>query len=458
MAYYEIKEHSFLDSPVLVVATEGWIDAGYAAATAVSTIIGHDGGDTGGKLLAVFDDETFLDRRARRPTLHITDGVSEPPRWPSIRMVSSKDMEGHDICWLLGPEPDFRWKSFVDSVLSICNELGVKMAVGLGAFPAPVPHTRPVRLAATASSRYADMAKKIGVVRGTVEVPSGIWGPLEHALPDIGIPAVGLWARVPHYVATMPYPPASLSLLNGLCDLTGLSLPSGDLMAAADSSLSRINEIMGRSDEHSKMVKELEEGIDNSEGNPLDISQMPTGDEIATELERYLHMGHLLDAGDAGGGTQNDDALRARSPVQLERHAPEGPLPMPSADASRQKRQPGRTGRVTGGKVGPESRDTKRKGGADKVDEVDEAQGDSTGSTVDDTDATEEGIDMAGNAPDMTDWEDGLEEEEVEDYISGLGSILLEYGTFSWQEEDDDWDDEDDLEEDDDWDDEDEDD
>ena len=92
------------------------------------------------------------------------------------------------------------------------------------------------------------------------------------------------------------------------------------------------------------------------------------------------------------------------------------------------------------------------------MDEVDEAQGDSTGSTVDDTDATEEGIDMAGNAPDMTDWEDGLEEEEVEDYISGLGSILLEDGTFSWEEEDDDWDDEDDLEEDDDWDDEDEDD
>ncbi|MCL4434851.1 MAG: PAC2 family protein [Actinobacteria bacterium] len=446
MAYYEIKEHSLLENPVLVVATEGWIDAGYAAATTVSSLVGQGSdGEAAGKLLAAFDDETFLDRRARRPTLHITDGVSEPPRWPSIRMVASKDMEGHDICWLLGPEPDFRWKSFVDSVLSICNEFGMKMAIGLGAFPAPVPHTRPVRLAATASSRYADMAKKVGVVRGTVEVPSGIWGPLEHALPDIGIPAVGLWARVPHYVATMPYPPASLSLLNGLCDLTGLSLPSGDLMAAADSSLSRINEIMGRSDEHSKMVKELEEGIDSSEGNPLDISQMPTGDEIATELERYLHMGHLLDAGDAGGGTQNDEAVKARSPMQSERHAPEGPPSMTSADASRQMRQPGQTGRVAGGKTGPGSRDTKGKGGAD---EVDEAQGDSAGSVVDDADATGQGNDMAGDAPDTTGWEDGL--EEVEDYTSGLGFIPLEDGTFNWEDDDDDddkgeddWDDDD---------------
>ncbi|MHB8263865.1 MAG: proteasome assembly chaperone family protein [Acidimicrobiales bacterium] len=418
MPYYEIKDHEFLDGPVLVVATEGWIDAGYAAATAASTLANQDNDQAAAtKLVAVFDDETFLDRRARRPTLHITDGVSEPPRWPSTHMVASKDLKGQDVCYLVGPEPDFHWRSFVDSVLSICNEFGVRMAVGLGAFPAPVPHTRPVRLAATASSRYADLAKKIGVVRGTIEVPSGIWGPLEHALPDIGIPAIGLWARVPHYVATMPYPSASLSLVNGLCDLTGLSLPSGELMSAADSSLSRINEIMGRSVEHSKMVKELEESIDNSEGNPLDIGQMPTGDEIATELERYLSIGHLLDADDAatagGGGESMPSGKRSAR----------GQTPTPSAGTFSRTGRTGRTGKATKGRLRPESWHAKGEGG------IDEGEGEGDVGTGDDG-----------------------EIEDREDTLERSGGQSGEFGlskddAFSWEDEED-WDEDDEDEED----------
>ncbi|EQD33742.1 hypothetical protein B2A_12997, partial [mine drainage metagenome] len=141
------------------------------------------------KVVASFDGEVFLDRRARRPAIRITDGVSEKMTWPTTRIIAGQDLEGKHVCYLTGPEPDFHWRPFIDSVLSICNELGVRMAVGLGAFPAPVPHTRPVRLAATASTQYADLARRIGVLKGTIEVPSGIWGPLEQVLPDMGIPA-----------------------------------------------------------------------------------------------------------------------------------------------------------------------------------------------------------------------------------------------------------------------------
>ena len=321
MSYYDILDHRKIDSPVLVVATEGWLDAGNAVTIAVSILASdnnseysrrilsqnnlpaiatidlapNETGFSDVRIIATFDDDFFLDRRARRPVIQITDGVSEAPMWPATHMLAGKDLDGRDICYLIGPEPDFHWNEFVNSVLSICNDLGVRMAVGLGAFPAPVPHTRPVRLAATAQSNYSDLARKIGVVRGTIQVPSGIWGILEHAIPDLSIPAIGLWARVPHYVASMSFPPASLALVNGLCEVANLSLPTNSLMTASDKTLNRINDMMNRSEEHSKMVQDLEQHLDDSEGNPLDIGQIPTGDEIATELERYLHIGHLID-------------------------------------------------------------------------------------------------------------------------------------------------------------------
>ena len=86
--------------------------------------------------------------------------------------------------------------------------------MGLGAFPAPVPHTRPVRLASTATTQ--ELAAQVGFVPGTIDVPAGIHAALERGFADAGIPAVGLWARVPHYVAAMPYPAASAALLDGL--------------------------------------------------------------------------------------------------------------------------------------------------------------------------------------------------------------------------------------------------
>jgi hypothetical protein len=46
------------------------------------------------------------------------------------------------------------------------------------------------------------------------------------------------------------------------------------------------------------LVRQLERNVDAAEGNPLDLGQIPTGDELAAELERYLR-DDLGDSGDA---------------------------------------------------------------------------------------------------------------------------------------------------------------
>ncbi|HTZ10612.1 MAG TPA: PAC2 family protein [Acidimicrobiales bacterium] len=284
MSLYERHASRPLETPVLVVALEGWVDAGLGADGAISSLLSAEPTE----LLATFDGEVLIDQRARRPVVHISHGVNEGLTWPVIQVRAGHDMAGADLCFLVGPEPDFRWPSFVSAVLALAGELGVRLVVGLGAFPAPAPHTRPVRLAATAPLASADLVAQVGVVQGELDVPSGVWGALEIAFGEAGIPAVGLWARVPHYVAGMAFPAASAALLDGLAAVGDLALDAAALHAAGDASLRQVDELIAKSDEHTAMVRQLERSVDAAEGTPLDVGHLPTGEELAAELERYL--------------------------------------------------------------------------------------------------------------------------------------------------------------------------
>jgi hypothetical protein len=281
---YETHPHRTLETPVLVVALEGWVDAGLGADSAISALLSSSPTE----LVATFDGETLIDQRARRPVVHIARGVNEGLTWPVIQVRAGKDLSGSEICYLVGPEPDFRWPTFVTAVVNLARELRIRMAVGLGAFPAPAPHTRPVRLAATAPFSSSDLLARIGVMQGEIDVPSGVWGALEIAFGDLGVPTVGLWARVPHYVAGMAFPSAGAALLDGLAQVADLSIDSSELHTSADIALRQVDALIAKSEEHTAMVRQLENSVDAAEGNPLDIGQVPTGDELAAELERYL--------------------------------------------------------------------------------------------------------------------------------------------------------------------------
>jgi len=271
-------------SPVLVVALDGWVDAGLAGGTAMASLL--EAVETWP--YAVFDSEELLDQRARRPKLKIADGINEGLEWPRVILSVGADRLGSGIAMLAGPEPDMRWQSFSDAVAELATALEVRLMVGFGGFPAAAPHTRPVKLAATSSS--SQLAQKIGFIPGAIDVPAGIQAVIELACSKAGIPSVGLWARVPHYVAAMPFPAASVVLLDGLASLSGLVIDSHVLAEAADAAREKVDELIAQSSEHQEMVRQLEQQIDELEGTPAmpDDRTVPSGDEIAAELERYL--------------------------------------------------------------------------------------------------------------------------------------------------------------------------
>ncbi|MGV3759761.1 MAG: PAC2 family protein, partial [Actinomycetota bacterium] len=159
-------------------------------------------------------------------------------------------------------------------------DLGARLVLGFGAYPAPVPHTRPALVAASASD--PDLAA--GLVRSSVEVPTGVQGLIERRAALRGLPTIGLWAQVPHYAAAMPYPAASLVLLETANRVGGLRLPTGDLADQAAASRARIDELIAQNPEHLAMLRQLEQQVDEQPS-----SMTPTsGEDLAAELERFL--------------------------------------------------------------------------------------------------------------------------------------------------------------------------
>ena len=283
---FELVERPDLESPVLVLALDGWIDAGLGATNARAALLSTLDTTT----IATFDSDELLDHRARRPTMHLVDGVITGLTWPPIEMRATSDRAGNDMLLLVGAEPDHRWRAFANGVIDLAMELGVRMVVGLGAYPAPVPHTRPSRLASTASDpSLAAYAR----VRSTIEVPAGVQAAIERRAHEPGLPAIGLWAQVPHYVAAMPYPAASAALIDGLEAVAGLTLDPSPLRDEAAATRQRLDSLVADNDEHVQMVHQLEGSYDAEAGvGPAEglgmAGPLPSGDELAAEVERYL--------------------------------------------------------------------------------------------------------------------------------------------------------------------------
>jgi len=269
--------------PVLVISLEGWIDAGLGANTAMGALLAS----MPTEVLATFDTEYFIDQRARRPIARIVDGVTTELTWPEIQLRYGRDGDGADVLFLVGPEPDFHWSDFIDVVTDAAGRFDVRLVVGLGAFPAPTPHTRPVRVIGTVPKASEHLLASLGSVSGELEVPAGISAALELGFAEVGVDVVTLWARVPHYVASMPYPQAAAALIEALARVAGLTLDAGQLRAPADDARRRVDELVTNNPEHSSMVARLEEAADETEGTSLG-EELPSGDELAAELERFL--------------------------------------------------------------------------------------------------------------------------------------------------------------------------
>ena len=266
-----------LVDPLLIAAFEGWNDAGDAATQAVEHLEETWGADQIGEL----DPEDYYDFQVNRPYVAVDEAGMREITWPQTR-ISVARLPGlqRDIVLVRGVEPSMRWRTFCSELLGVAVELGVEKVVTLGALLADTPHTRPVPVTGTASDPSVALA--LGLEQSRYEGPTGIVGVLQEACFRIGIPAISVWAAVPHYVAQPPCPKAALALLRRVEDLLDIPIPLGDLQEEARAWERGVDELSEEDEEIAEYVRTLEESRDTAE--------LPeaSGEAIALEFERYL--------------------------------------------------------------------------------------------------------------------------------------------------------------------------
>ncbi|MEV8451836.1 PAC2 family protein [Streptomyces sp. NPDC052095] len=280
-----------LIDPVMVAAFEGWNDAGDAASTAVA----HLDREWKGEVFAALDAEDYYDFQVNRPTLWLDGGVRKIT-WPTTRLsvVRVGGEKPRDLVLVRGIEPSMRWRSFCNEILGFAHELGVEMVVVLGALLGDTPHTRPVPVSGVTSD--PDLARAMDLEETRYEGPTGIVGILQEACAHAGVPAVSLWAAVPHYVSQPPNPKATLALLNRLEDLIGVRIPLGELPEDARAWQLGVDQLAAEDSEVAEYVQTLEEARDTAE--------LPeaSGEAIAREFERYLRRRDVGGPGQSPGG------------------------------------------------------------------------------------------------------------------------------------------------------------
>src|SRR5215468_4158760 len=266
-----------LRSPVLICAFRGWNDGGQGATLAASFLAKAWKAEQ----FADIDPENFFDFQVSRPNVSLVGGETRRIDWPETSFMHAPipGLE-RDSVILLGIEPNLRWRRFGDLVAGLAEEVGVELVVTLGSHLADVPHTRPSPVTGSASDQH--LIEELGLERSRYEGPTGIVGVLHDAFYRRGIPAVSLWAAVPHYVSLAPSPRAALALCDRLGSLLGAAIDTQELDDASDKYADQVSQAVATDEETAAYVEELEQRSDEI------AAQDVSGETLAAELTRFL--------------------------------------------------------------------------------------------------------------------------------------------------------------------------
>jgi hypothetical protein len=274
-----VVELGQLNDPVVIAAFEGWNDAAEAATGVVDHLIEHWRAEPAGAI----DPEDYYDFQVNRPAVGVDDDGQRRLTWPTTRLYLARpEGLGHDIVLVRGIEPNMRWRAFCGELLAGIEE--ARLVIVIGALLADSPHTRPIPV--TASSADPDLSDRFGLEPSRYSGPTGITGVFADACGRAGIPAVSIWAAIPHYIAHPPCPKATLALVGRAESLLDFSLPEGDLPDEARAWQRGADELSAEDPEVAEYVATLEQQRDTT-----DLPEA-TGDAIAAEFERYLRRRH----------------------------------------------------------------------------------------------------------------------------------------------------------------------
>ena len=263
-------------STLLIVAFEGWNDAGDSATTAAQMIVDQSGHEP----LLEIDPEEYFDFHMARPEVEQGPDGARFLVWPTVTLFDPPTGDDEAPYVLLGHEPSRLWKSFASQMVDHALSEGIEAIVFLGAMLADVPHSRPVKVTCTSDDQA--IRDHFDIEKSGYEGPVGVLTVLSLAAAEAGIPSLHLWAHVPHYVHTSPSPKVTLALLEELENRVGITTDRTDLELEAMRWEEGIDALASDDDDMTAYIEGLEQARDAADAPEAQ------GEAIAEEFEKYL--------------------------------------------------------------------------------------------------------------------------------------------------------------------------
>ena len=277
MSYVEYRARPTVTTPAVICAFSGWNDGGEGATAAVRYLREQ----WGARRFASIDPEEFYDFQVHRPTVRLVDGETRRLDWPRNDFWWARVGE-RDVVLFSGVEPNVRWRTYCEQILTVCSELEASVIMTLGAFLADVPHTMAAPV--TASSADPAWTARTDMVPARYEGPTGVVGVLNDLAGRSGTPAVSIWAASPHYLPQTSNPKVALALMERVRDLLDVEVDTTEVELVTRGWEQQVEEAIGEDGNLGDYVRRLEDASGDDDDDDTEVS----GEDLAAEFERYL--------------------------------------------------------------------------------------------------------------------------------------------------------------------------
>jgi len=288
MRYTRTSEIPSLRNPVLVAAFAGWNDAAGAATAATKLLVDK----WSARHFAEIDGEEFYDFTTTRPLVRVGADFQRELEWPRNSFYYHADPAAErDAVVLVGVEPHLKWRTFTGETLELARQCGVGLVLTLGAMITDTPHSWPVPLIGFATDQaLVERLRDLHIGPTRYQGPTGILGAIHDACLRREMPAVSLWASVPHYLGVAENPKVAAALLHATDHLLGLHLDLEELDQAVRRFEAQVDAIVAQSPEAAAYVKELETRADAAQDTETsdDEMELPPSEALIKDLEEFL--------------------------------------------------------------------------------------------------------------------------------------------------------------------------
>ncbi|HWA99177.1 MAG TPA: PAC2 family protein [Pirellulales bacterium] len=216
--------------------------------------------------------------------VEVKDGIIQPGRLPRSRLfVSHSDHAAHDIVLFIGEaQPPIGKYTFCQQLIEFTKKFNVERVVTFAAMATQMQPTDESRVFAAASNGL--ILNELGPYELTVLKEGhigGLNGVLLGAAIDAGLPGICLLGEMPHILAQLPYPKASLAVLDKFATIAGIKLDLSELHDEAAAFNKHLERLMAQLEEQMRGAAQAEEEPTFPE--PISEGALPDEDERHVE-------------------------------------------------------------------------------------------------------------------------------------------------------------------------------